>query len=179
MLARGKSLYQVKLILDCLPIEEYKLIPKETIDYIEKNFEFDSNIVIDPSIPLEKQNIDDSTYNFLEKILKQIDEDKANNLENKHPSRQMAQSDNSDVNLENIRLKDLVERLRIENDKIPKAKEIIVQYQQLLEEKDNEIKKLKENNQQLYKIIQRTPKIIKRLFLRDFNSNLLIKGGNE
>ena len=33
MLSKAKALYQVKLILDYLPEEEYKLIPKETIDY--------------------------------------------------------------------------------------------------------------------------------------------------
>ena len=32
MLSKAKALYQVKLILDYLPEEEYKLIPKETIN---------------------------------------------------------------------------------------------------------------------------------------------------
>lgn len=41
MLSKAKALYQVKLILDYLPEEEYKLIPKETIEYIENNFEYD------------------------------------------------------------------------------------------------------------------------------------------
>ena len=40
MLTKAKSLYQVKLILDYLPEEEYDLIPQETIDYIEDNFEY-------------------------------------------------------------------------------------------------------------------------------------------
>ena len=35
MLSQAKVLYQVKLILDYLPEEEYKLIPQEMIDYIE------------------------------------------------------------------------------------------------------------------------------------------------
>lgn len=33
MLSKAKAIYQVKLILDYLPDEEYKLIPQETIDY--------------------------------------------------------------------------------------------------------------------------------------------------
>ena len=33
MLTKAKMLYQVKLILDYLPEEEYNLIPKETINY--------------------------------------------------------------------------------------------------------------------------------------------------
>ena len=32
MLTKAKMLYQVKLILDYLPEEEYNLIPKETIN---------------------------------------------------------------------------------------------------------------------------------------------------
>ena len=39
MLTNKKVLYQVKLILDCLPDNEYALIPKDTIDYIENNYE--------------------------------------------------------------------------------------------------------------------------------------------
>ena len=66
MIKKAKALYQVKLILDYLPEEEYKLIPKETIDYIEDNFEYDQNIVIDPNIPLEQQKIDDKAYEMLD-----------------------------------------------------------------------------------------------------------------
>ena len=73
MFTKAKSLYQVKLILECLPEEEYKLIPQETINYIEDNFEYDKNIAIDPNIPLEEQNIDNKTYEFLDKVLKEID----------------------------------------------------------------------------------------------------------
>ena len=76
MLSKEKMLYQVKLILDYLPEEEYKLIPQETIDYIEDNFEYDENIVIDPSVPLENQKIDDKTYEFLDKMIKDIEKTK-------------------------------------------------------------------------------------------------------
>ena len=69
-MTKSEALYQVKLILDYLPEEEYKLIPKETIDYIEENFEYDENISIDPNIPLENQNIDDKAYEFLDKVIK-------------------------------------------------------------------------------------------------------------
>ena len=62
MLSQAKVLYQVKLILDYLPEEEYKLIPQEMIDYIEDNFEYDENFSIDPEIPLEKQKIDDKAF---------------------------------------------------------------------------------------------------------------------
>lgn len=44
MLTKAKALYQVKLILDYLPEEEYRQIPQEMIDYIEENLEYDENI---------------------------------------------------------------------------------------------------------------------------------------
>ena len=73
MLSKSKALYQVKLILDYLPEEEYKLIPQETIDYIEDNFEYDENITINPDIPLERQKIDDKAYELLDKIINQAE----------------------------------------------------------------------------------------------------------
>ena len=62
-----------KYFLDYLPEEEYKLIPQDTIDYIEQNMEYDENIKISEDIPLEKQRIDDKTYEILEDIMKKID----------------------------------------------------------------------------------------------------------
>ena len=41
MISKAKALYQVKVILDYLPEDEYKLIPKEMLDYIEDNFEYE------------------------------------------------------------------------------------------------------------------------------------------
>ena len=38
MLSNRKMLYQVKLILDYLPEEEYRLIPQDMINYIENNY---------------------------------------------------------------------------------------------------------------------------------------------
>ena len=62
-------MYQVKLILDYLPEEEYKLIPQDVIDYVEDNFEYDENITIAPSIPLEKQKLNEKTIlKFVKKV---------------------------------------------------------------------------------------------------------------
>lgn len=79
MLTKAKALYQVKLILDYLPKEEYELIPQETIEYIEDNFEYDEKITINPHIPLEKQKIDSKAYDMLEKIIKQTEKSKVSN----------------------------------------------------------------------------------------------------
>ena len=70
MISKAKALYQVKVILDYLPEDEYKLIPKEMLDYIEDNFEYDEKFSIEPNIPLEKQKIDDKAYEMLDKIVK-------------------------------------------------------------------------------------------------------------
>ena len=82
MLTKSKSLYQVKLILDVLPNEEYKKIPKEIMEYIEENMECDQNISIDSTKPLEQQKIDDQTYQVLDEIIKRI-EKKENEKKNK------------------------------------------------------------------------------------------------
>ena len=89
MITKAKALYQVKLILDYLPDEEYKLIPQETIDYIEDNFEYDENFSIDPSIPLEKQKIDDKAYEFLDKIVKSVESNKKENTINQNSEIEM------------------------------------------------------------------------------------------
>lgn len=179
MLSKAKALYQVKLILDYLPEEEYKLIPKETIDYIEDNFEYDENFSIDPNIPLEKQKIDDKAYDLLDKIVKATEVTKKEKRLNENVKMsayiQEVKESNQNYNarIENIRLKNLVEMLKKENSKIPKAKDLLSDYKEALKKKDDEIEKLKKNNQDLYNCIQGLPKIIKRLFIKDFNIKLL------
>ena len=68
MLSKSQYLYQAKLIIDCFPKEDYNSIPKETLKYIEDNMKVDSNIVINPEISLEEQDIDPQTWEFLQKI---------------------------------------------------------------------------------------------------------------
>lgn len=167
MLSKAKALYQVKLILDYLPEEEYKLIPKETIDYIEENFEYDENVSIDPHIPLEKQRIDDKAYEVLDKIIKSIETTEKDKL------KQESQELNYDERNEIIRLNNLVEMLKKENSKIPEIKDLLLEYKDALKQKDNEIKRLKKNNQDLYNCIQGLPKIVKKLFIKDLNIKLL------
>lgn len=182
MVTKAKALYQVKLVLDYLPEEEYKLIPQETIDYIEENFEYDENFTIDPKIPLEKQRIDDKAYDLLEKIVKQTKiahsnkvYTKQNNSSeiNEYINKVKQSNENYETKIENIRLNNLIELLKKENNKIPKAKELLEEYKDALKQKDNEIEKLKRNNQELYECIQKLPKIIRRVFIKDFDTKLL------
>ena len=169
MLSKAKALYQVKLILDYLPEEEYKLIPKETIEYIENNFEYDENFSINPNIPLEKQKIDDKAKVKFVKIFKSNvftkNENKLHDKAKMNAYIQEVKESNQNYNdrIENIRLKNLVEMLKKENSKILKAKDLISDYKDALKQKEDEIEKLKKNNQDLYNCIQGLPKIIKKL----------------
>lgn len=63
--------------------------------------------------------------------------------------------------------------LKKENSKILKAKDLISDYKDALKQKEDEIEKLKKNNQDLYNCIQGLPKIIKKLFIKDLNIKLL------
>ena len=133
MLTKAKALYQVKLILDYLPKEEYELIPKETINYIEENFEYDEKIKIDPSIPLENQKIDDKAYELLEKIINNAENNKSKSNTNdisQYIESVKESNKNYDAKIENIKLKNIVELLKKENSKIPKAKELLEEYKE-------------------------------------------------
>lgn len=179
MISKAKALYQVKLILDYLPEEEYKLIPEETIEFIEDNFEYDENFSINPNISLGKQKIDDMAYELLDKIVKSTEvhkKEKVVNDRNKiNAYIQEVKESNKDYSegMENIRAKNLLEMLKKENSKIPKAKDLLFDYKEALKQKDNEIAKLKKNNQDLYNCIQKLPKIVKKIFIKDFDIKLL------
>ena len=57
--------------------------------------------------------------------------------------------------------------LKKENEKIPKAKELLQDYKDALKQKDSEIEKLKSNNQELYEYIEKVPKFIRKIFIRE------------
>lgn len=164
-MTKEKSLYQVKLILDYLPEEEYEKIPKETIDYIENNMEYSDDIKINPLIPLENQEIDEKTYSFLENLIPQIEKSSQNNTTNSKTV--------SFDNLNHNELIDLINKYKDENSKLPKAKELIERYKKELEAKNTEIEELKKTNQILYDNIQKCPKIFRRFLFRNLNNKFL------
>ena len=164
MLTKEKSLYQVKLILDNLPLEEYEMIPEEVIEEIENNLEYDENIIIDPTIPLQEQDIDNKTYEMLDRIIKKVENFK--NIE------EIEESEEINLEEENIKLKNIIEALKEENSKIPKAKMLLEEYKEVIKEKDVEIAKLKESNSELYECIKKMPKILRKLFIKEIE-NLL------
>lgn len=172
MLSKRKMLYQVKLILDYLPEEEYRLIPQDMINYIENNYEYDENIKINPNIPLEKQSIDDKTYEMLNKIEKQT----LNNTKDIDNYIEKVEKENKEFNIkiENAKLKNKLELLEKENERIPKAKALLEEYNSALKQKETEIKILKEKNQKLNNYIQRIPKILRNVFTKEDDIKILI-----
>ena len=165
MISKEKALYQVKLILDYLPEEEFNLIPQETIDYIEDNFEYDENFTINPNVPLEQQKIDDKAYEMLDKIIKKAEQLQKDNKKDELASyleKVKKENKEFDVKVENIRLKNIIETLEKENKKIPKAKSLL-----------EEIETLKKTNEDLFKSINNLPKVIRKIFFKDFNDKLL------
>ena len=144
------------------------MIPTETIDYIEENFEYDENISIDNNIPLENQNIDEKTFEILDKIVKKIELDKKENDNKKVKGyiNEIKKSNESyNVKLENIRLKNIIETLEKENSKIPKAKELLEEYQKLIGQKNNKISILINVNKGLNENINKIPKILRKIFI--------------
>ncbi len=176
MLSKEKALYQVKLILDYLPQEEYDLIPQNTIDYIEDNFEYDENITINPDMPLEKQNIDEASYRYLEKIIAQVEEKSKDSEITNYISSVEESNRNNDTNEEIIRLKNIVEILQKENAKIPKVKDLVQEYKDELEKRNEEIKILKVNNNYLQNQLSKIPKFIRRIFIKKDEVKLLEDG---
>lgn len=207
-MTRAKALYQVKLILDYLPKEEYALIPKETIDYIEDNFEYDENFSLNPELPLDEQNIDDKAYDFLEKIVKQAErvEKKLHEEELKpylksvesfskefESNMEMAirnkdeelkayieqikkSNEDYETKIENIRLKNIIQILKKEAEKLPEAKKICeiykVEYKKIENEKNEEIANLTRKIDELEEKLNKIPNFIRKIFV---SNNLLKK----
>lgn len=177
MLSKSQYLYQAKLIIDCFPKEDYDSIPKETLKYIEDNMNVDSSIVINPEISLEEQGIDPQTWKFLQKIADDVsnrnfyEEYKKEIVEYLNIANE--QNEGYKARVDNINLNKDVSKLQKENQKLPKAKELIYGYQKVISNKDEEIKKLEQECSSLKEMLNRIPKIIKMLFLRNKKVKLL------
>lgn len=69
-------------VLNYLPIEEYKKIPKRYITFMEENCSEKSTFVYNIALPFEKQNISDTAKSILGMIFRLfiIDQEKKENL---------------------------------------------------------------------------------------------------
>ena len=74
-MTKEKAMYQTWLVIENLPEEERILIPQDILEEIQNTMEYDENIVVDTTIPVDKQKLDDKTWNMLEKIIKRIEKD--------------------------------------------------------------------------------------------------------
>ena len=177
MLSKPQYLYQTKLIIDCFPKEDYESIPKETLKYIEDNMQVDSNIVINPDISLEEQDIDPQTWQLLQKIADDVsdrefyeeykkDVDEYINIINE-------QNDGFKARIDNINLSKDCLKLQKENLKLPKAKELIFGYQEVISNKDEKIKKLEEECNSLKEMLNKIPNFVRILFLKNKKVKLL------
>ena len=149
-MTKEKALYQTKLILDCLPSQEYDLIPKDLIEYIKTNMEYDKNIKIDPNIEIEEQDIDEKTYQMLDKILKRVETNLQKDEEKKIEK---------DPYQEIMTLKNIILNLQKENGKITEAKKLVVEYKKEVERLNNKCKFLEQN-------LHDIPNFIKVIFIK-------------
>lgn len=171
-MTKGQAYYQAKLIIDGLSEEEYNLIPKDFIDEVNENMEYDENVTINPELPLEEQDIDDKTYDILERMLNKIDKDAIKNIENNEGI--VEGSDEFDsLKKENLQLKELIERLKRENSKIVQIKDLVQEYKEELGKKAKEMEELKAQNEELLNSIKKAPKLIRKLYFKEFESKLL------
>lgn len=171
-MTKEKAYYQAKLIIDGLSEDEYNLIPKDFIDKISENMEYDENITVNPELPLEEQDIDDKTYDILEEMLNRIDKNVIKDIENQEEiAEDSAEMDS--LKSENLQLKEVIERLKKENGKIVQIKELVQEYKDELNKKAKEMEDLKIQNEELLNSIKKVPKLIRKLYFKEFESKLL------
>ncbi len=185
MLTNEKSLYQAKLILECLPKEEYALIPQDVIDYLNQNAEYDPSIQVNPHVALEKQNIDTKTYAYLGKVLQRIQTNSntsstttvataSTSTATTTPSFQTAdwermQKENESMKSEISRLQTELAQSTMKLGKLTETEGLIHTYESLVSERNETITKLTEDNVKLRGYINNTPGWIRKFFMKDIN----------
>ncbi len=77
-----KAYAEVIEVLNYIPLEDYKKIPKKYIEYMEENSDENSSFVYNIALPFEKQNISDAAKDILGMIFRLfiISQDKRNKL---------------------------------------------------------------------------------------------------
>ncbi len=212
-MTKAKAYYQAYLVLDCLSKEEYSLIPKELLEEIKLKMEPDPDIKVDSSIALEKQKIDEKTYDILDRVIKAIeraygsdaidnpekyatDTQKQEKKEKQQPIEEIdlgieveekkpnikaekAPENAKDLKEENLKLHNIIKALEEENKKISEAKTLYYDYKEVVAKKDERIRALKQendalkrNNEELIETIQKVPKLVRKIFIKDYQKML-------
>ena len=199
-MTKPKAYYQAYLVLECLSEEEYNLIPQNLLDEITSKMEKDDSIKVDSTIPLDKQKLDDKTYDILDRVIRAIERaygkdaidhpsNYGSNTEKNKPKNNNKTTEKSknnyidqekdnkkvkELEAENIKLKGIIDALEAENKKIETAKELFLDYKEIVARKDQKIsdlikrnEELAQANDELHSEIERLPKLIKRIFIKD------------
>ena len=164
-MTKGEAFYQAKLIIDQLSDEEYNLISEKDIKYINDNCEINENIKIDPNIPLSEQDINPQTWEILNNVIENVDYLELNKYD----------EDIVSIKLEKLDLEDKIFELKNDNNtNMAKAKELVLSYKDELKECNSKIENLKKTNEDLYGIIKKVPKFIRKIFIKKEAEQLYI-----
>ena len=77
--------------------------------------------------------------------------------------------------VEIFKLNQTIQKMKGENNKIPKAKILLEKYKELLTQKEQENAKLKKYNKYLYEYIQNIPAFIRKIFTKESNEKIINK----
>ena len=142
----------------------------------------DPNIVINPNVSLEEQDIDPQTLKLLKNIINIVDENNFYEEYRKELSKYIEnvieQNRGFEARIDNINLNKNISKLEVENEKIPQAKELVYGYKKVIENKDKEIEELKNECNSLKEMLNKIPKFIKTLFLGNKKVKLLKEKNN-
>lgn len=164
MLTKEKAMYQTWLIIEGLSAKERNMISKDLLQHIKSTMEYDENIKIDFSIPLEEQNLDSQTWEMLYRIIQDVGGIK-------YKANITLDSDEIEsIRLENIALNEEIQEFR------KNSEELVVKYKEECEKLLAENNKIKEDCNSLINTMNLIPNFIRKVFIKDEKIKLLIVG---
>ena len=177
-MTKEKAMYQTWLIVQGLSKAERELIPPELMAEIEDNMEVDESITINFDIPLEKQKLDSKTWNMLDRIVKATQKASRKKEEIKPRVSKIEKS----ADFENVN--EELQRLKLENIRIAEemnrfkddSKDLATQYRDALEKYMLENEKIKNDYNELVEKLNKIPKFIRKIFIKEDNTKLLTEG---
>ncbi len=179
-----------------LPLEKQKIdekaydILEKVIKSIEKNYGKDAidnpNKYSEKTTHKEKSTTKQNISQQQSQKSKQKNESKQSNPSNQKNSFRNDNKQNDfqnkrskELENENFKLQGIIKALEEENKKIEKAKELFSDYKEVLTIKDIKIKKLKDEleearkqNEELYQSLNKIPKFIRKIFIKDYQKLL-------
>ena len=172
-----------------IPLEEQKIDEKayDILDKVIKAIEraYGADAIDNPEKYAQETDdeSEDETFKQEKAQLTDIEIDIENDIEivekdknKKKPKESNRQKD------DNLKLQNIMEALKEETEKVEKAKELYYNYKEIVAKKDEKIRllmeeneELKRSNEELHESIEKVPKIIRKIFVKDA-SKLLSSG---